>query len=140
MNTFVRSLFFMAALIFSTVIARAEEPRNVYSTDFWEIAGPPTKQTWVEIHNGKQAQATGIAHVSVLARKKGAPAWDLEWVCAHIAITTDALQRSVLRPFKTRGAYPERYDEALRRWQEEDKNGRAAICSTSIAQWLKEHP
>ncbi|MEA3188673.1 MAG: hypothetical protein QOD99_2503 [Chthoniobacter sp.] len=52
---------------------------------------------------------------------------------------SDALKRSVTRPFRTRGAYPERYYEALQRWQHDQKEGKALICSTSIQDWLKEH-
>jgi hypothetical protein len=43
-------------------------------------------------------------------------------------------------PLKTRGAYPERFYEALHRWQEDEKIGKANVCSTSIQEWLKEHP
>ena len=116
----------------------AEQP-EIYSTDYWEIPGPANKITWVEIHNSKEAKISGIAHVSVLSRKKGDPVWELVWVSDHIAITTEALKRSVSRPFKTRGAYPERYYEARKKWQDDQNIGKAIICCTSIQELLKEH-
>lgn len=75
---------------------------------------------------------TGVAHVSILSKKKSSPAWEVEWINPHVAITTDALKRSVIRPLKIRAAYPERFFEAYARWKEDAKNGIAVICSTSI--------
>lgn len=135
-----RLLIFIAALSLGISAVRGGSPPEIYSTPFWEIAGPPGKVTWVEIHNIPEAQTTGVAHVSIITRKKGAPVWELEWVCPHVAITTDALRRSVIRPFKTRGSYPERFNEAYYRWQQDEQKGTAQIYSTSIQDFLKQHP
>jgi hypothetical protein len=86
----MRTLFLAA--VFAIVLSdrgAAEQP-DIYSTDFWEIPGPASKTTWVEVHNSKEAKISGIAHISVHTRKKGAPVWELNWVCDHIAITTGA--------------------------------------------------
>ena len=135
----MRALLLAVALMTGIPLARADPQPDIYSSNLWEINGQPTKITWIEIHNSKEAQSSGITHVSVHARKKGSPVWELEWVCSHIAITTDALKRSVIRPLKERGAYPEHFYEAYHRWQADEKNGKAIICSTSIQEWLKEH-
>ena len=135
----MKAFFLVGAALagaFSGTMAAAQP--DVYSIDYWEIPGPANQITWVEIHNSKEAKASGIAHLSVLTRKKGAPRWALVRVRNHIAITTEALQRSVTRPLKTRGAYPERYYEALHRWQDDQKSGKAIVCSTSIEELLKE--
>lgn len=63
----------------------------------------------------------------------------IEWDRAHIAITTEALERSVIRRLNIRGAYPEKYLEAYRKGQEDQKKGSAAICTTSIQEWRKAH-
>ena len=115
----------------------ADSSPEVFSSAFWEIAGKPGYLTWVEIHNLKEAPASGIAHISIHARKKGAPVWEFVWLRPHLAISADALKRSVLRPLKIRGAYPERYQDAFHRWEEEKKKGTATICETSIAEALK---
>jgi hypothetical protein len=131
------ALFTVACLgILST---KAGSQPDIYSTDYWEIPGPSGKITWIEIHNRKEAAASGIAHISVMARKKSSPVWELEWVCDHLAITTDALQRSVVRPLKTRGAYPERFLAGYDRWKEDEKKGSAVVCATSIEDFLKHH-
>lgn len=135
-----RLLFLFAALLFASPSTRASSQPEIYSRDFWEIDGKPGNTTWVEIHNSKEAQATGIAHVSIITRKKGSPVWELQWICPHIAVATDALKRSVVRPFKTRAAYPERFFEAYDRWKDDKTKGTAVICSTSIQDYLKEHP
>lgn len=119
--------------------AKAALPLDVYSTNYWEIAGSAEKITWVEIHNSQEAKATGIAHLEVLARRKGDPVWEVQHVCPHMAITTDALQRSVLRPFHGKSVYPETYESAFARWKLAAQNGSATICTTSIEDYLKHH-
>ena len=130
-------LIFSAALCFAISSARASSQPDIYSTNFWEIEGKIGNVTWVEIHNNKEAQTNGVAHVSVITRQIGSPEWQIEWVCPHIAITTDALKRSVIRPFKTRGVYPENFYEAYDRWKEDEKKGKAIVCTTSIQDFLK---
>lgn len=129
-------IFVLLTVAFSD--ANAGSPPDIYSTNFWEITGVAGNVTWVEIHNSKEAQTNGVAYVSVITRKQGAPVWQLEWLCPHIAITTEALKRSVIRPFKTREAYPERYFEAHARWLEDQKKGVSVICSTSVQDCLKQ--
>jgi hypothetical protein len=133
---------FMICFVLSLGICGAKPGSlpDIYSTDYWEIAGKTGYVTWVEIHNSQEAGTGGIAHVSVMTRKKSAPVWEPEWLCPHIAITTEALQHSVIRPFKTRGTYPERFKEAYARWKEDEKNGTALICTTSIQDFLRAHP
>lgn len=114
-----------------TQFSRAAET-DLYSSDFWEIAGTSKNVTWVEIHNSQEARKSGIAHVSILTKKKGDPGWELAWVHPHLAITTDALKRSVIRPLKIKGAYPEKFMEAYGRWKEDEKRGTASVCTTSI--------
>src|SRR2546423_657051 len=105
---------------------------NIYTTIYWKVEGKAGYVTWVEIHNIQEARTNGVAHVSIVARKTNSPVWQIEWVCPHIAITTDALKRSVIEPFKTREAYPERFYEAYNRWQAGEKLGKAVVCTNSI--------
>ena len=113
---------------------------DIYSRGFWVISETPETVTWVEIFNTPESAAqTGLAHVAVLSKRKSDPVWEFKWVCDHIAITTDALKRSVIRPYKIKGgAYPaEHFDPAYASWSAEEKEGKAPICSTSIADFLK---
>ncbi len=133
----MRTLLIVITIFCGLRVAAAEPPPEVYSTDYWQIAGQPGKTTWIEIHNRQEARTSGIAHIEVLARKKGAPVWEVEHVCDHLAITTAALQRSVVSPYKTRGAYPESYLEAYHRWKADEQKGIAFVCSTSIQDFLR---
>jgi hypothetical protein len=132
-----RLFTFLALIVLAVSTARAGSLPDIYSTNFWKIEGKVGNQTWVEIFNCDEAKTNGIAHVSVITRKEGSPVWKIEWVAPHVAITTDALKRSVLSPFKTRGAYPEHFYEAYDRWKEEKKKGKAIICTTSLQDYLK---
>jgi hypothetical protein len=137
----MRTFLLLALLTVSVPTAKAAAPPpEIYASNFWEIPSPPDKTLWIEIHKTDEAKTSGIAHISVYSRKKGAPGWESKWVCAHIAITTEALLRSVSRPSKLLGLYPESYYEALKRWEDDQKKGQAQICTTSIQDWLKEHP
>jgi hypothetical protein len=118
--------------------ASAAPRSDIYSADYWEIPGPPANVTWVEIHHREEARNSGNAHISIIARKRGAPVWEIQRVCDHLAITKDALTRSVTRSLKIRGAYPERFFEAYARWREDEKKGTALICSISIGDFLKQ--
>ena len=136
----MRSFRFAVVLMYGVVSAVADPPPvEIYSTPYWLIAGALGKITWVEIHNLAQAPVSGVAHLEILARKQGAHRGEIEHVCSHLAITTEALRRSVIRPYKTLGVYPESYFGAYERWKAEEKQGRAIVCSTSIQEFLKEH-
>jgi hypothetical protein len=135
-SPFLFSLFFGG--FFS--VARAALPLDVYSTNYWEIAGSAEKMTWVEIHNRQEAKSTGIAHIEVLARRRSDPVWEVQHVCFHMAITTDALRRSVLRPVQVKSVYPETYEAAFARWKLAAQEGSPMICTTSIEDYLKHHP
>ena len=128
----LRALAVLISFIGSLSALAAGPPPDVYSTDYWQIAGEPSMVTWIEIHNREEAPTSGVAHVEVLARKRGAPVWEVEHVCGHLAVTTAALQRSVLRPYRTGSVYPETFITAYQRWRADEQKGAAAVCSTTI--------
>ena len=136
----MKRLLTFLVLAFTGLAAQAGSKPEVYSTNFWEVEGKTGYVTWVEIYNSPEARTNGIAHVSVVRQKQDDPVWKLEWVCPHIAITTDALKRSVIRPLKAKGAYPEHFYEALNRWKEDKRKGTAVIYSTSVQDFLNHQP
>jgi len=125
------------ALVF-VASGRAEPPAkpNIFSWPLWTIRGNPGFVTWVEIQNGEEAKKTGVAHIEVACYRKGAPN-DCFHLCNHMAITTEALEKSVLRPRKTGAMYPESYQGALRQWQADEKAGKAVIYNKTIQEVLK---
>lgn len=111
------------------------------TTPYWEIAGPKDRHTWVEVMNYNEIrQATEpvrLLHVSIISRKKGAPVWEIRWEQDHIAMTPEAFKRSVIGPYKTKSVKPERFYWAFMEWEKAEKEGKAPVCTTSLAEYLK---
>jgi hypothetical protein len=134
----MKGIFLIFALLALSILqSEADSKINLYSANCWEIAGPPGKITWVEIHKGLGEESTGVVHVEVLSRKKDSPVWEIKHVCSHVAITTDALQRSVIRPLKILTVYPETFEGGYRSWKEASEKAPPVICTTSIQDFLK---
>ena len=109
----------------------AEQP-PLRSVKNWEVRGAPGRITWVELHDVDGADAS-VIHVELLSRKKDDKTWDITHIRKHIAITLDALQRSVLRPLRDqRGVYPESFDFARKHWQDEATAGKRDVCTTTL--------
>lgn len=109
---------------------------QAHRAGMWEIAAPRGESRWIVIHGLDDAGRTGVYHVEVLSRRAGAPAWDVQRVRRHMAVTKAALERSVVRPL-TRGAvYPEPFDSAYAAWRAENAGEGGAVCATSVAECL----
>ncbi|MGB8356498.1 MAG: DUF5086 family protein [Chthoniobacteraceae bacterium] len=102
----------------------------------WVVDETAKTVTWVEIHQTDDTQTTGIFHVSVYLRGKN-PRSDALWVCHHLAITREALERSLIRPLKRLGLYPESFEAGYHDWQQDQKKGTAFVCTTTIADFVK---
>jgi hypothetical protein len=87
----------------------------------------------VVIHNLDEASSSGIYHIEVIAREKGKPKWQIKRQAPHLAITEDALRRSIINPLKSGSVYPEPYEDAFKEWQ---KSSNAFICDTSVIECL----
>jgi hypothetical protein len=95
----MKSLFTLIVLVATIICNTLPQNTNVYTSDYWIISDSGDKYIWIEIHNREEAQKTGIAHISVLSRLKSGPVYEFKRIYAHLAITTDALQKSVIRHF-----------------------------------------
>jgi len=102
----------------------------------WAIEDKGTLQRWVVIHNLAQARDTGIFHLEVIAHEKGRPSWDVKRICPHMAVTKDALKRSVIKPLNRGAVYPEAFDDAYAKWKKEADEGRKVICDRSVLECL----
>src|SRR4051812_31132868 len=110
-------------LVLSASLVRAEQP-PLRSVKNWEVRGPSDKITWVELHDVDPADPS-VIHVEVLSRRKADDSSEIHHLCAHLAITLDALQRSVVRPLgDKRGVYPESFEFAHNRWQKQAAAGK----------------
>lgn len=107
-----------------------------HSTGIWEVRETAGQKRWLIIHNLKEAETSGLFHIEIIGRDKGQPVWSIVHIRNHMAITLDALKRSVIRPLKSGAVYPESFNTAYAHWKKEAEQGRQAICATTITDCL----
>jgi hypothetical protein len=125
--------------VLALMLVASRPPHNLlaHRPGLWSIEPTPTLIRWIEIHHLDDAARSGIFHVEVLARVRGEPASKVQHVAPHLAITTAALQRSVLGPLTRGSVYPETFDGAYAAWKKaRDAGGPAPICESSVLECL----
>ena len=126
----LRVVAFLLAALSADVLLAGQPP--LQSKKNWEVRGASDRITWVELHKIDPTDPS-VIHVELLSRKKTDKPWEIEHLKAHIAITLEALQRSVVRPLREeRGVYPETFDFGYKHWKEEAGAGKRVICSTTL--------
>lgn len=103
----------------------------------WKIRGTSEQSRWVEVHIIEPWNGTQLFHVEVLGHKTGDPSWQVIHLVRHMAITEQALRRSVLRKSRELAVYPETFDGAYAVWKSRYANGQAAICDVSVEDCMK---
>lgn len=119
-----------------TAFAVDDAAVSSHRAGIWEIAPQGTMTRWIVIHNLEDAGQTGVFHIEVIGREKGRPAWDVRRICSHMAVTAEALKRSILKPLKSGAVYPEPFDDAYAAWKKRAEGGHADICDTSVLECL----
>jgi hypothetical protein len=102
----------------------------------WAIEGKGKLARWIVIHNLAEAKGTGIFHIEVIGHVKGRPSWDIKHICNHMAITEDALKRSVRKPLDKGAVYPEAFDDAYAKWKKDAEAGQKVVCDRSVLECL----
>lgn len=108
-----------------------------HTKGIWAIEGKGSLQRWVVIHNLAEAKGTGVFHLEVIGHEKGRPSWDIRRICPHMAVTKDALKRSVVKPLNKGAVYPEAFDDAYAKWKKEADAGRKVVCDMSVPECLR---
>jgi len=103
----------------------------------WQIQGTANQNRWLIIHNLEEAKATGVFHIEIIGRNNGQPAWSIVHLRDHMAISLEALKRSVIRPLKRGAVYPESFDTAYTQWKQAADGGRLDICATTVVDCLE---
>jgi len=103
----------------------------------WKIAGTSQLKRWIVIHNLEQAASTGVFQIEVIGRQNGKPAWQIEHLCNHMAITLAALKKSALAPLKSGAVYPEAFDSAYLRWQNAPQ-AQKRLCESSVLECMSQ--
>jgi hypothetical protein len=109
-----------------------------HENGLWSLEPVSSIRRWIVIHNLRGADEGTVLHIEVLARNHNAPAWQVDHLAPHIAITMAALSRSVRTPLMRGGVYPESFDYALRHWTEQRRTGLAPVCTTTVDRCLKD--
>jgi hypothetical protein len=108
-----------------------------HKSGIWQIEGTAGQKRWLIIHNLEDAKNIGLFHIEIIGRNKGQPVWSIVRLCDHMAISQEALRRSVIRPLKSGGVYPESFDAAYAKWKNKSDQGRSDICTTTVADCLR---
>jgi uncharacterized protein DUF5086 len=102
-----------------------------------KIRGTADQSRWVEVHKMEPWNGTQLFHVEVSGHKIGDPSWKVIHLVRHMAITEQALRRSVWRRSKELSVYPETFDGAYAAWKLRYANGQGAICAVSVEDCMK---
>ena len=103
----------------------------------WSIAPDGKTDRWIEIHHLDEAKSSGVFHVEVLGRRRGDPVWKIRHIAPHLAVTTEALNRSVVEPLKRGSVYPETFDGAYAAWRKaKSEGGNAPICESTVIECM----
>ena len=132
MMKIITTIIFM----FVSAIALAQDI-TTHEPGIWSIAPTATMKRWIIIHNMEQARESGVFHIEVVGRNTGDAAWQVKHLVPHMAITAEALKKSVIEPLKKGGVYPETYDDAYAKWLKENNNRGGSICVTSVLECMQ---
>lgn len=115
-------------------------PRAVlaHAKGIWSLPPQGDDRRWIVLHRLAEATEQSVLHLEVLSRREGEPAWKVTHVVDHMAATVAAVAAAVVEPLASGAVYPERFDDAKRRWEERAAKGDAEICSTSVLDCMDE--
>lgn len=125
-----------AALTLLSGTALSSEWSRAIDHEIWKLSSQAGTHRWLIIHSKEQKDALPLYHVEVLERKSGEKPWHFKRLAAHMAITEEALKRSVIKPLDKGAVYPESYEAAYAEWKKINAQGVAAVCRTSVNECL----
>jgi hypothetical protein len=132
----------LAALWLSAIPSALAAPAPVdeaalfkHQLGLWQIAPQGSLTRWIEIHNLDEAKQSGVFHIEVLGQRKATTRQPLQHLKSHMAITLEALKRSVLRPLRSGSVYPESFNGAHAHWLSLPEADRQ-VCTRSVLECL----
>lgn len=130
----IKSAAFLLCLFLPAMVVAKDVGSN--ESGIWSIAPTEKMNRWVVIHNLEEAKVSGIYHLEVIGRNKGDAAWQIKHLVPHMAISKEALEKSIINPLKKGGVYPETYENAYSKWLKENNDKGGATCKTSILECM----
>ena len=127
----------MAVGLLLTSVGWCSESRLQDHTEgIWSLLNSKNEKRWIVIHNISQSAKSGVYHIEDLSLGKGEPVWKVHHLVNHMAITQEALLRSIIAPLKKGAVYPEAFDSAYKDWQSKNAGAGGVICKTQVSQCL----
>lgn len=120
------------------IVHAGEVSLTNHGSGIWSMADTADMHRWLVIHEPDRGRKTGIYHIEVIGRKKSDPAWKIIRLVNHMAITEQALKKSIVTPLDKGAVYPEAFQDALRQWQSLNNGKGGAVCRTSVTQCMKQ--
>ena len=117
-----------------SLLSSAVTAADVTSHDpgIWSITPTDTMNRWVIIHNLPEAIESGIFHIEVIGCYKDDATWQVQRLVKHMAITREALEKSVITPLNSGAVYPEVYEDAYSAWRAQNQGEGGTICKASV--------
>jgi len=109
-----------------------------HQAGIWSIDPTEKLERWVIVHDIENSVNSGIYHIEVIGRAHNAPAWQVERLVRHMAITEKALKASVKKPLIKGAVYPESFDSAYAEWRQENKGKGGMVCDTTVLDCIQE--
>ena len=106
----------------------------------WSIADTEKEKRWIVIHNLDEGKSTGIYHIEVIQKATDAPSWQIVRLKKHIAITAEALKRSIIKPLNKGAVYPEPFNDALAEWERKNGGKGGNVCKSSVIDCIANDP
>jgi len=130
----VHRLLFLILSLWASSAFSADLGAN--GAGIWAIESTQGMSRWLVIHNLDEAKVTGIYHIEVIGRKDGDAEWQILHLVRHMAITSEALNRSVIEPLKKGAVYPESFNYAFDVWRKENDGKGGEICDASVVECM----
>lgn len=130
----VHRLLFLILSLWASSASSAD--LSGHRSGIWAIESTQGMSRWVVIHNLEEAKATGIYHIEVIGRQNGDAEWEILHLVRHMAITGEALNRSVIEPLKNGAVYPESFNDAFDLWRKENDGTGGEICDASVVECM----
>jgi len=107
-----------------------------HDSGIWSLTATDKMKRWVVIHNLKEGSKSGVYHIEVIGRSNGHAIWQIQRIVTHMAITEQALSKSVVKPLKNGAVYPESFNNAYAKWKEINSGKARNICTTTVIECM----
>lgn len=123
-------------MIFIANVCLSATLEEVYSHQYgvWSIESDEKLKKRVIIHNIATAKEDGIFHIEIVGTEDPQQPWRVIRIKSHLAINSEALAPSLIKPLNKGKVYPEHFDFEFEAWQKQQQK---VICDTELFKCIK---